>query len=212
MKKKLICLILSIIFILEGASVGVMAAGNSVEDKEIKMLEDSVLVISSESVQNQIQENLTLDREGSQTIRTGNGIIFQIEIQSTGELKGYVVETGQTIYKKIVQVKETYFLEKNNKKILEQMLSVTFTYDKNSVWIETPETDIVHQETSWDKKWNIVEDIGQLYTPTQCIVSGSWILYKKDGIICSNWKYKNNSHVDIICSSQGIISYQTKTK
>lgn len=92
MKKKLICLILSIIFILEGASVGVMAAGNSVEDKEIKMLEDSVLVISSESVQNQIQENLTLDREGSQTIRTGNGIIFQIEIQSTGELKGYVVE------------------------------------------------------------------------------------------------------------------------
>lgn len=96
-------------------------------------------------------------------------------------------------------------------KILTHKVEATFTYDKKSYAIvSNPEEDLVFNRMSRNSsKWKATQNCEIIPTHSGCIVSEVCTMYKI--LKRSNVrKLVDNSHIDIICSVNGEIGYNSK--
>lgn len=123
--------------------------------------------------------------------------------------------SGKKIYKRTIISAGDFFdtrKKDKSKKIISHKLMVTFTYDKNGhVWIDNQDNDILYSKTTHgDKKWKLVHNYEILNSDSQCILSALFAIYK-DPKTTRHAKYIDNSHLDIICSPDGVISFNSKS-
>lgn len=99
----------------------------------------------------------------------------------------------------------------HSEKILTHKVEATFTYDKKSyVIIANPDEDVVFSRMSRNSnKWKATQNCEIIPAHPGCIVSEVCTMYKVPKR-SSVRKLVDNSHIDIICSVNGEIGYNSK--
>lgn len=198
MTKRILSVLLSLMLLLSMSSHA-LAADNT-EFSDLTALQ----YIQTEIVSQYIADNIDLNDNGVQTIYVGNGIMFQAEVRTTDNntsLKAsYRTKTGSA--------SGYFYTISDNKTVAEYSLSATFEYDGNKYVniVDSPK----HTEDTVSDTWRLDNVTEELQTDTQYIVSGQWTLYYKTGFIWTKYEYNNNTHIDIICSPKGVITYNYK--
>ena len=137
-------------------------------------------------------------------IDIGNGIgcIFDIK---TSE----VVDIGSEKIKKI-ETKGEFFDKTTNKTLMVNKLSVIFTFNGEKAYIKNQDTDIVKSEKGIAKGWNILGNNQFFASDDQCVVSGTWGIFNRSGLIKKSWNHNDNFHIDLICYRDGEVEYNIK--
>jgi len=117
---------------------------------------------------------------------------------------------GRNLYKKVVNIKKTYKKSDNSKNSDVQGeidLELKFTYDKKS-YVEVSSEDITGSKKS--TKWKI-RDLTEIIPSENNIVlvSSRYAAYKK-GKQQGLGDYLMDSHIDVLCSSEGDIVVDTE--
>lgn len=160
--------------------------------------------IQSEEVSQIISESINLEENGTQSIYVGNGIMFTAEVRTTdnqiSRSSSYRTKTGSASGR--------FYTVSNNQTVAEYSLSAEFEYDGSTYVgiVGSPS----HTEETVNNNWRLDNVTEELQTETQYIVSGQWTLYQKVGFIWTKYEYNNNTHIDIICTPRGTITYDYK--
>ena len=160
--------------------------------------------IQSTEVGQLIADTINLGENGSQSVYVGNGIMFTAEVKTTGSShsrsSNYQTKTGEASGR--------FYTVSNNETVAEYSISAVFEYDGIS-YVGLSELPNRSEETVNDN-WRLDGLTEELSSDTQYIVSGQWTLYHKEGFIWKKYEYNNNTHIDIICTPQGRITYNYK--
>lgn len=197
MTKRLLIFMLSML-LLVGVAPQAMAS-NEQDNQDISPIE----YIQSEKVSKLITENIRITGTGTQSIYVGNGIMFTAEV-STAD----VVPVMSNLRGRFATASGRFYTESDNKTVAEFSLSAAFEFD-NFCYVGLINSPIISSETVSDD-WRLDGICEELHTVSQCIVSGQWTLYHKEGFIWKKYQYNNNSHIDIICTPRGEITYDYK--
>lgn len=167
---------------------------------------------SSETVN--VVSNPTKSESFVKKLVFGNGFEYVIKIKYYPEVST-TDELGNKIYKRTVTTSGEFFDTRKNKKpdkIIYYKMKMTFTYDKKGdVWISCPEYDILYSKRTFgEKKWKIIHNHEIFTSPSQCIVSGLFTIYKNPNM-ARHAVYLDNAHLDIICRPDGSISFNAKS-
>lgn len=198
MKKKLWGLLLSMVLVI--GMVSQAMAVNRAESTHLPPLE----YIQSEEVSSRIAENIALAETGTQSIYVGNGIMFTATVRTTTNPR-LLKASNPT---KTGEANGRFYTISDNETVAEYSLSATFEYDRNN-YVGLVNSPTLTNETV-DENWRLDDVCEQLQTDTQYIVSGQWTLYHKEGVIWKKYEYNNNTHIDIICTPKGVITYNYK--
>ena len=145
-------------------------------------------------------------------ISLNNGFEYIGKIKYSSEFST-TDENGNKIYKRTVSTTGEFFDVRGKKptKIMFQKMVVTFTYDKNGhVWISNNDEDISYSKKTYgEKKWKLIHNHEVFNSASQCIVSSVFTVYKNPKM-ARHAVYIDNGHLDIICSPDGVITFNSK--
>ena len=198
MLKKLLHTLLVVVMILSMSSQAMAADINEPADLNIYEY------IQSKEVGQLIADTITLSENGTQSVYVGNGIMFTAEVKTTDSS----VSRSASYRTKTGEASGRFYTVSDNQTVAEYSLSATFEYDGSSyVGIVGVPT---RTEETVSNKWRLDGLTEELVSDTQYIVSGQWTLYQKVGFIWKKYEYNNNTHIDIICTPRGVITYNYK--
>ena len=209
--KKVTALLALIILCCQFNFSNVLAAEFDMSDQQETVLyNDLVEYVQSDYVSEMIKEHIDFTKSGMQSVYIGEGLMLCISFQTSEEgttiCSNSIMAVTATKYTKTGSASGYFYLISNNEKVAEYSLSATFEYNNSTV----SKKNSNRLEDSLLSNWRI-DGLTEFYdTDTQYIVSGSWTIYNKDGWPWSSYVYNNNSHIDIICTPQGTITYNMK--
>ncbi len=157
---------------------------------------------------NEVCDNTTVLIDEEKTI---NKVYDDIICETTISLiDNFEDKNNEGVFIKSVKANEVIVLKKTGEVISNQLLYARYHYNGSSVWIENMDSDVVSNQSNYDKHFVTTGVIELFESDSQSIVSGTWVIYQKwtGGI---HYKYYNNSHIDFVCTPNGEISYNLKT-
>lgn len=117
---------------------------------------------------------------------------------------------GKELYRKKVEVKNDFFLTNNDDYISGNLLCFYFIYNKDGVSLE--DNGVMKDETyNFDKNWKTTSSEEIYKALGQCIVSQRVGIYNRD-MSLKNLENTAEFHMDIICTSDGDVSFNIKDK
>jgi hypothetical protein len=190
--------------------VSMTALASEVKSNDDQFSDEFVMFeyIMSNEVIDIIKTNIDLSIEGTQSVYVGNGIMFSITTDTSNQMQiksdSLVAISSQTATGK---VSGYFYTVKDNVTVAEYSLEAKFSYNGSSVNHVSSEISSSTTNNNWR-----LDDIKEVYeSNTQMIVSGRWTLYYKTGaLFWTKYEYNNNTHIDIICSRNGVITYNYK--
>lgn len=159
-------------------------------------------------------DNMTSAAENSsgwelqqQTIGNNSGVECISKINVSEPICDGIDDSGLLSYRKKVEANVIYRLIKTNKIINEYSLHFYFEYNNNEVKLS--EKGLMKNEIyAEDKIWKIssIEEVHN--PPKQCVVSQRVGIYSREnGLQLTNLEQVDSSHLDIICTPDGTVTY-----
>lgn len=201
MKKKVLALCFCAFFSVQ--FLGLTAAAKDATPIPIdlnKIAQDSTLFDTPEGATAEHTIKLAGELECTLTVKTSK------ESCKTGK-------DGKTVYQRNANACEKFYVKSKGKSklMMRCYMDITFTYDKaGNVYVSNPADDIRHGKEITDiDKWALSGNGEILNTTNVCTLSTRWTIYKASGTF-GKFEYTDDTHLDIICDSNGVINFNAK--
>lgn len=147
----------------------------------------------------------------------GNGLECVMTFRYCPECVKSVEADGTIVYVRMVSITGRLFdtsVEDLPRRIVERRLKVTFAYDKKSfVGIDNPEEDLdCHRNILDESKttWSVAQTCEFMQDDSFCGVFEMFTVYRKNPRT-AKMEHVENSHVNLICTTNGDIIVNAKT-
>ena len=139
---------------------------------------------------------------------TNSGVDCVSDICVSEAVPGGLDLNGKELYRKKVEIKNNFFLTNNDDYISGNLLYFYFIYNDDGVFLE--DKGVMKDETyNFNKHWKTTSSEEIYRAPEQCIVSQRVGIYNRDTSL-QNLENTDEFHIDIICTSDGDVSFNIK--
>ena len=173
----------ALLILFVNAPMAFAASSSPADAVDTENFDDALEYISSQEVKSQIYNEIDFNKEGTQSIDVGNGIIFKYvyseNVQSTA--RAYSVKSATM---------------SNGQKVATYSLAASFHYNGSSVYALESEVQVSSSAISG---WSVTESFS--------ISSGSgWTSVDASYQLYHNGNYNNDTFLDMSCDANGNIT------
>ena len=180
----------AVLILFVNAPMAFAASSSPADAVDTENFDDALEYISSQEVKSQIYNEIDFNKEGTQSIDVGNGIIFKYVYSEN------VQSTARAYSVKSATMSGHFYLKSNGQKVATYSLAASFHYNGSSVYALESEVQVSSSAISG---WSVTESFS--------ISSGSgWTSVDASYQLYHNGNYNNDTFLDMSCDANGNIT------